>query len=411
MAKLQPLQPVVPMVRPPPIHALSPFEHLLQGKERPTSMLIHIFHTSFFDSNPADHLITVLPSSSILALRAVSSTTKAWVEEHYPALLKSLRVTCPLPRFSVQASSTLRHLARECTHLTINVLPCATPIPAGSVFKPTPSSQLFKIRWGFSTLRIELPPNDAFEPLLSLRRGLEAVSLQFLTEIHFEALSVMGLLALRWGGFDATKESTWIGGNFWRGLKSLRISMKIDGFEYNDAELHAEQNADRITMLKGKREIYRHSVQILHNYFFHYSLNGRLEKLRFDWIGGTGPNPLLLDEEVAEEVDGWKWFSAPGIVWKGLKEVWLGGVRVQGAHVKDMKQRMEGLENLVVWEDMAAIEIGGETKKVQGKEWLEIDLAADIIEVLGDIEDLFNETDVGRGEIGESIVVTFVLRL
>lgn len=154
--------------------ALSPFEHLLLGTKRPVSMLAHIFHTCYLDTNIADHLITVLPRSTMLTLRAVSPTTKDWVEEHHPDLIKRLRVTCPLPRFSIQASSTLRRLAVECTHLVIVLLPSATPIPAGTIVKPTPARQIFNFVHNFTSLRIELPTTHAFEPLLSLRQALES---------------------------------------------------------------------------------------------------------------------------------------------------------------------------------------------------------------------------------------------
>ncbi|KAI4253568.1 MAG: hypothetical protein LQ352_003609 [Teloschistes flavicans] len=430
--KLRPLPPVVAMARPPPT-ALSPLEHLLLGREKPVSMLTHIYHTRFLETNPADHLASILPPSSLLALRVASSTTNDWVEEHHPELLQRLCVTCPLPRFSLRSSSTLRYLARECTHLTVRVLPAdGSIIAAGNMSNPAPATQVFDIVKTFSTLRIEpASAKGGFELLLALRQALESADLKNLTEIHFEPLSNAGLLALRWGGGLGTFESpsgTTDPASVFRTLKSLRLGMTTAGYVDKPYDPLVALTMERITGLKKARNTYRLSIQCLHNYLYHFARSGQLQKLHFEWIDGAGLNPLLLDEEITKVKKGWKWFSAPGITWRGLLEIWLGGVKVTAADVHTMKERMEGLERVFVGrEEAAAAGMVGRVVFQDGKEWLEVDLDAASLKTPGSLsagkgmevvdgyeeetegsDTLCNETEED-GE--ESMVVPFVLRL
>lgn len=143
--------------------------------------------------------------------------------------------------------------------------------------------------------------------------------------------------------------------------------MKNSEFNFPRNTISTEESHQRSGQLELENEMYCQAVLMLHNFFTHFSLHGRLEKLRFDWIDGEGPNPLLLDEEVGKEEGAWRWFSAPGIVWKGLKEIQLGGVETSGAHVKEIKVRMERLEKMMVWEEIADLEIEGKVKRWMGK--------------------------------------------
>ncbi|KAL8955402.1 MAG: hypothetical protein Q9183_006662, partial [Haloplaca sp. 2 TL-2023] len=307
------LPPAVPLDR-SSSSTLSYLELLMIGKERRVSFATHIYHTHYSDSNIADHLVTVLPRPTLLALRAVSGTTKKWVEGHCTDLLKRLRVTCPLPRFSIHASSTLRRLADDCTHLTITLLPSSKPIPAGTPIAPTPAQQIFIFVHNCSSLRIEVPASHSFEPLLSLHHALKAGTLKSITHIQFEGLNAAGLLALRWGGFDALEESTWISGSIWRGLTSLSIGIKCKEFNFDLPKPNDLASEEEIEKYRKDKQTYRQAAQILHNYFFHLAREGQLEKLQFDWIDGIGPNPLLLDVEITLKDDqAWRWFSAPGI--------------------------------------------------------------------------------------------------
>ncbi|KAL8699627.1 MAG: hypothetical protein Q9224_001329, partial [Gallowayella concinna] len=372
MARSLPSQPLGRLTR---VSSLSPIEELVQSKERPTSMIIQIFHPRYLDCYPADHLMSLLPRSSALTLRAVSHTMKTWAHDHRPDLLTSLRVTCPLPRSSkYSGDSVLRNLADRCLQLSIRVLPSATAIPADSPREPSPAAQIFHLFRSFKSLRIEAPLTDAFHPLLSLRLALESASLKTVTEIHIERLPIPGLLALRWGGFDAFKESTWTGETFWRRLTSMRIGMKSDWLRpaHPDRDSNA-RNGEALAKTKEERDIYRQSIQIIHDWFFQFSLNGNLQRLCFEWVDGTGPNPLLLDEEVAKEGGG-RWFSAPGIKWKGVEEVWLGGVSIEVSDVIVLKKWFPGLEKLLVWDEFADSSIFGRVMMIRGREWLDVEL-------------------------------------
>ncbi|KAL8830581.1 MAG: hypothetical protein Q9170_005672 [Blastenia crenularia] len=393
---------------------LSPFESLMLGAAKPVSMLVHFYHSRFHETTPADHLLAVLPHASILALRCVSHTTKAWVDEEKPDLLKRLRVTCPLPHFALQWNSTLRRLSHECHHLTIDLLPSAQPIPTGTLIHPSPAGQIFNIVSKFKSLRIDLPPQDAFHPLFSLRLALESASLKALVAFRIELLDIKSLIALTWGGFDSLTDSTWIGQSFWRSLQGIRIGMKTSWLEYDHEDPHGGQEPKLKMRLREDRKFYRQGIQMLHNYFSHIALQDNLVKLRFDWIGDDkiGPNPLLLDEEIAKG-EGAKWFSAPGIMWKALNEVWLTGVKVRGIDVKIMKGRMKALEKLMVWEELAAPEISGELEMIKGKEWINVDLNTSFHEPedFGDVENLIDSDDESGHNRGETMVVPFMLRI
>ncbi|KAL8974275.1 MAG: hypothetical protein Q9197_001478 [Variospora fuerteventurae] len=388
--------------------ALSLLEELILGAEKPTAMLVHLFHPSFHDSVPADRLFALLPRASIIDLRQVSRTTKAWVEEHDPTLLTRLQVVCPPPLHAMQENSTLDQLSHDCSSLTIKALPSSKSMPTGTFLSPSPAGQIFKIVSKMSSLRIVPPAHDAFEPVLSLRLALESSPLKSLTHIHIEPLDIASLLALRWGAFAAFKDSTWTAQSVWRGLKSFRVGMTDDWLRYAHRNLESEQDERQQTRMKKEREFYRQAVQALHNYFFQFAVHGTLERLHFEWLGGdvTGLNPLLLDEEVAKE-EGGKWFSAPGTKWKGLKEVWLSGVHIDGTLIQILKQRLDGLERLMVSVDLAAPGPHGNIQTINGKEWLDVDLRPAIQER----EDKYEAQCEGTGGRTESMVVPFVLKI
>lgn len=393
---------------------VSPLEELMIGTGKPVSMLLHCFHSFYHPTVPADHLLAVLARSSMLALRLVSHTTKTWVEESDPELLTKLRVPCPLPRFALQSNSTLRCLCPECQHLSINLSPSSMPIPVGTLLDPSPAGQIFNIVNRFSSLRIDVPVTHAFEPALSLRLALESTPLHTLVTIHIEPVDLESLLALLWGGFNAVDESTWISQPFWRSLKSLRIGLTTDWLEYAHKDLRNEQDLELKEIKKEERQLYRQGIQTLHDYFVQLSLQDTLETLRFDWIGGKGkgPNPLLLDEEVAKE-EGGKWFSAPGIVWRSLRELWLGGVALSGMDFKILKARLQGMEKLMVWETLAASGIIGTMKKIDGVTWLGVDLEAEILEEFEeeDVETLIDTDEETGSDRGGSMVVPFMLEI
>ncbi|KAL8798321.1 MAG: hypothetical protein Q9182_006763 [Xanthomendoza sp. 2 TL-2023] len=381
MARPLSSQPAAPMARLAPVSSLSPIEELVQSKERVLPMIIQVFHPRFLEWVPADRLMSLLPRSSVLTLRAVSRTMSTWVHEQHPDLLTSLRVTCPLPITRISkhpGKSVLRTLAARCHQLTIGVLPSAVPIPADSPREPSPATEIFRIVNNFKSLRIEPPLTESLHPLLSLRLALESASLKAVTEIHIEPLTIPGLLALRWGGFNAFRESTWTGETFWRGITSMRIGMKSDWLRLGDQDgdnNNKERNGEATSAKQQKQEMdtYRQSMQIIHDWYFQFSRTGHLKRLCFEWLDGTGPNPLLLDQEVAKEGGG-RWFSAPGIKWKGVEEVWLGGVAIEVPDIMALKERFWGLEKLLVWDELAEGSIFGRVLRIGGRDWLDVDL-------------------------------------
>ncbi|KAL8788192.1 MAG: hypothetical protein Q9213_001831 [Squamulea squamosa] len=380
-AGIMPPQKPVPVTR--LLKALSLFEEFVQAKKRPLSIVVPLYHSCYFHSSPADYLMSLLPRTTVLTLRIVSNTTKDWAHKHHPDLLTRLYVTCPLAPASFRSSSkTLRTLAHQCQQLTIKVSPSAIQIRVGSMADPSPARQIFNIVNTFKTLRIEGPLTDAFYPFFSLRLALEQAILASLTELHIYQLTVPGLLALRWDGFGALVDATWMGKTFWRGITSLRIGMASDWLKWAYQELYHEKTKEQKKKMKEERDIYRQGIQILHDWFFHFSLVNRLDRLYFEWLGTTGLNPFLLDEKVAK-VEGPRWFSAPGIAWKRVKEVWLGGVYVDTSDVTTMKLRFESLEKLMVWEELAESVIFGTVRIMEGRDWLDIDLTDDLQRPVG----------------------------
>ncbi|KAL8930446.1 MAG: hypothetical protein Q9208_000630 [Pyrenodesmia sp. 3 TL-2023] len=392
---------------------LSRFEELLLGIEKDISMIIRLWNNGYHRTIPTDRLVIVLPIASVLQLRAVSRSAKACVDENFPDLLTRLQVPCPVPRFALQARSTLSRLANDCQHLTIQLAPSSQPIRARAFQSSSPAAQMLGVLHNFSSLRIVPPSKDTYEPLCSMRLAIESTELKNLTSLHIEPLSIAGLTALRWGGFDAFTDSSWVGQSYWRGIKNLRIGMKNYWLMYEHPNLDGMKEGQQKMKMKEERSYYRQGIQILHNYFFHFSLHRTLETLRFDWIGGdgTGPNPLLLDEVVTRD-KGAKWFSAPGNTWRALQEIWLGGVAVSGEDVIILKYRMQGLVKMMVWEHLAAPEISGGIHFIDGVVWLEVDLNADIQlveEEMGEVEDLFDVEDGEPRNRSESMVLPFVL--
>ena len=375
MAKVLARRPTALATRSPA--ALSAFETFVQAEKRPLSIIVPLYHTAYIRSDAADQLISILPRSTILALRRVSRTTKDWVQKHHYDILTALRVTCPVPPPQTRFSSKILYdLAPECRRLTIKVLPSATEIHIGSMQKPSPARQIFKIVNSFKSLRVDAPLTNAFYPLFSLRLALEQAAPKSLTELHFHQLTVPGLLGIRWGGFDAFVDAAWMGETFWRGITSLRIGMTADWLRWAYQELYHELNAERKEKMNAERDIYRQGIQILHTWFFHFSLVDNLRRLYFEWVGETGPNPFLLDEEVAKKKGG-HWFTAPEIAWKGVQEVWLGGVNVNTYDVTTLKRRFGGIEKLMVWEELAESIIFGTVRFVEGRDRLDIDLTDD----------------------------------
>ena len=178
--------------------------------------------------------------------------------------------------------------------------------------------------------------------LVSLRNALEKScgdrSLQTINRLHtlrLAPITAMSILPLRWAGLAALSTSgysEWWTSFFWSSLTVLEIQIASPYSTFSTSE----------SRMFGK---------ILHDYLS--SFTDTLKVLRFVWLGGVGPNPMLLDLEAQLRPGkpgrrSLKDFSAPAIVWKELKEVWLGGVPVGPFTGATMISRAEKLKQIML---------------------------------------------------------------
>ena len=176
---------------------------------------------------------------------------------------------------------------------------------------------------------------------------------------------------------------------------------------------------------RTEKEKMRMGFKILHDFLA--TLAPTVEVLRWEWLDPSpgltspslemvpgsnfnhpNPNPLLLDLEVVrmgirerkgqakekemmtEEINVAKWFSAPGIEWKGLRVVWFCGFEIAEVDLRGLKERARGLKKVILGEvggkeDDAEYGDGDEGFREE-REWVEIDMEGDGDEILGDIE-------------------------
>ena len=176
----------------------------------------------------------------------------------------------------------------------------------------------------------------------------------------------------------------------------------------------------------SEKEKMRMGFKILHDFLA--TLAPTVEVLRWEWLDPSpgltspslemaprsyfnhrpNPNPLLLDLEVVrmgirerkgkakgkemmtEEIDVAKWFSAPGIEWKGLRVVWFCGFEVAELDLRGLKERASGLKKVIFGEvgrEENDAEYGDRDEGFrEEREWVEIDMESDGDEILGDIE-------------------------
>lgn len=118
----------------------------------------------------------------------------------------------------------------------------------------------------------------------------------------------------------------------------------------------------------------RAGVKILHDWVTSFEDN-RMDRFRFEWPEKTkGYNPLLLVFESAAKSaakdQSRVWFSPRVIESQGCKEVWLGGCYVGMEEMNLMKERLRGLERVVVWRGWLGPGFVGTRSTVDGTEWV-----------------------------------------
>ncbi|KAI4211055.1 MAG: hypothetical protein LQ351_006175 [Letrouitia transgressa] len=381
--------------------SLSHLESLVSVKNEPIPAVTRQYHPSFSFSTPANQLLSLLPRNLRLSLRVVSTKIKTWVEGSSPALLSRLHVDYPNSNASkVPLMAAIPDLLLlRCQHLTISLLPSTTRYPG--IDSASTASVVSSSLKGISSIRLIPPTTNSFYPLLDFPQGLQMNFFENVTQLHIEPLSKSGLYALRRGSFTSFSGSTWTDAIFWRKLKSVRIGMMSDWIK------HKHESSDTIATredLQRRRESYRQGIQLLHDFVFQFSLSQNLEVLRFEWLDASqagGPNPLLLPyifkkkRKDASRPHRPHWFSGQPTRWRGLDEVYLGGIRVSKKDARKMLHLIDGLEKMLVWAEMAEPDMNGDIVSEEATKWLVVGA--------GEI-DVANDDDNG-----ESMVVPFKL--
>ena len=216
--------------------------------------------------------------------------------------------------------------------------------------KPSLWLYLFRLIPNLSILNIAITNRDTSWhaltsvewTLVKIRNALEKSYIEQSHYTHSRLHSVrlapstaMSILPMRWASLTALSTSSyseWWTSLLWSSLAVLEIQIHNPYSDLSSSE----------SRMFGK---------ILHDYLF--SFRDTLQILRFAWLGGIGPNPLLLDLEAQLRPErpgrrSRKGFSAPGIVWESLREVWLGAILVGPFAAAIMASRAEKLGGSMV---------------------------------------------------------------
>ena len=299
-----------------------------------------------------------LPKASLLTLRLVCSTTKRWVDHRKPSLFSSLQLDYPLTA-SPSSRNTLYRLTPDCHELTVRISSASGS--SSLTLPPLPCLERLNIITA-------APTSSISSTLLSLRLTLQRASLPELSEIAIQHISISDVFALRWGPFSSFGDSSWTSARMWHGIKSLQISMKPwwepireDSGDQNRARRRNEKDARRV------------GIKMLHDWLASFA--GTLEKLVFEWMETSGPNPLLLDIFSTRDGKG-KWFSAPEINWKVLRELRLSGCLLLCKDVTTIKDRAVHLAMLMAQQHMVETGIQGTRSTIGDDAWFSVDLGS-----------------------------------
>ena len=304
-------------------------------------MALRRYHPIYSPGLPRNDLLSLLPTAALLKLRQMSHATRAWVDTAEPSVFARIYIAFPLEKNPIGALSALNDIASDCRHLTVSFNDNSDdePTPPGSAILPL-------MPW-LTAIRLKCPNFDRFYPLLSFRRAIQSQDLQLLTHLEIYNITFEGILALRWGTFSSYGNSDAADTRIWCRLKHLDIKMfpcclavgKTENIRGETAEL-------KLARLTREKEGRRTGFKVLHDWLKSFASTGHLETLEFEWKDHDGPNPLLLDLK-ATDGPAEKWFSAPKIEWKGLKEVHLRGVQVTEADTVELHKRMKDLRTLI----------------------------------------------------------------
>lgn len=302
---------------------------IILNTSQPILMALRLYHHKRSPGLPPRKLLSLLPTATLLKLRQMSRATRAWVDTAETSVFDRICITFPLEKSPVKALSALNDIASHCRHLTV----CFND---NNDDEPTrPGSTTLPLMPRLINIRLKCPKSDAFYPLLSFRQAIESHDFQNLTHLEIYDLTFGNILALRWGTFSSYGNADAAGTRIWRRLKHLDIEMFPCGLAVGKTEIIGKEKEDRRTGFK-----------VLHDWLKSFASTDHLESLKFEWKDCDGPNPLLLDLK-ATDGPAEKWFSAPKIEWKGLKEVHLRGVQVTEADLVELHKRMKDLRTLI----------------------------------------------------------------
>ena len=308
---------------------------------QPILTALRRYHPIYSPGLPRNDLLSLLPTAALLKLRQMSRATRAWINTAEPSVFARICIAFPLDKTAVEALSALDGIASDCRHLTVslNGNDDEEPTPPGRATLPL-------MPW-LTDIRLKCPNSDDFYTLLSFRRAIESQDLKLLTHLEIHNLTFEGILALRWGTFSSYGDSVAAGTRIWRRLKHLDIKMFPCCLAVGKIEkIRTETTEVKSARLIREKEERRTGFKVLHDWLKSFASTERLETLKFEWKDQDGPNPLLLDLK-ATDGPAEKWFSAPKIEWKGLKEVHLRGVQVTEADMVELHTRMKDLRTLI----------------------------------------------------------------
>lgn len=348
-----------------------------------------------------------------------------------PPIFANLKIMFPLDTLSAKDLLALHAASPQCEHLTVTVSAVSASIPNPSDAISTTTTSLLPPFPRLKHLHLIVPDHDPFHSLLAFRLALQSATLPLLTHLTIANLSFPGLLALRCGAFTSFSDKGWTGADVWHNLTELDVKLRgwWDGEEDDDEYGHEGEVETAVEKAKRQKEYWRSCTRILHDWLHSFAANNaHLRTFKFEWLSSSssssnscngnsneGPNPFLLDEISSH--DGKKqWFSAPRITWASntLTAVWLGNVVVDGKDVGKLKERMKGLERVLVVPECLDGGLGG--RKVvaggSGKVWVELDVEGDRVGEWGHVVDggrrVGGEIEgggEGTGEGGEKVLM------
>ncbi|MCJ1466552.1 hypothetical protein MMC07_005172 [Pseudocyphellaria aurata] len=350
-----------------PASSNSSFESFVTKLHEPAGTGARSPRNDYSPNFPAQKLLSILPQSSILALRQVSRATKAWAESGEISLFDSLHIEYPALDLYSTIPTAFHHVSQQCHTLTVSIVGSESPLLE---LHPIPEQSKLPAFPRLTHLLINSCASHSFEPLLAFRIFLQSADVPLLSRITIDSLTLDGIRALRWGPFSSFVETGWRGSMVWRRINALEVRLlpwwssrpRPSAVDMTMCETEAEQQ-------QNEKLEERSGVKILHDWVKSFEDN-RMERLRFEWPEQTiGYNPLLLVESAAKDQSR-VWFSALAIESRGCKEIWLGGCYIGLEEMKLLKERLRGLERVVVWRGWLGPGFVGTRSTVDGTDWV-----------------------------------------